>query len=59
MKYLTSNQLMKFKPQKYSLEDVSMQPFIDANEIEGLIENTASTAEKVRQVIAKSLSKKD
>lgn len=49
---------MKFKPEKYVLEDVSMQPFIDVNEIEGLLENTESTAENVRKVIAKSLSKK-
>ena len=35
-----------------------MQPFIDANEIDAIIEHTVSTPEAVRAVIAKSLSKK-
>jgi len=48
---------MKFKPEKYRIEDVSMQSFIDVEEIEDLVKNTKSTAEKVRQVIAKSLNK--
>ena len=48
---------MKFKPEKYSIEDVSMQPFIDVNEIEGLLNTTISSAENVRKVIAKSLNK--
>jgi len=48
---------MKFKPEKYKLEDVSMQPFIDVDEIEGLLSTTKSTAEEVRRVIAKSMSK--
>lgn len=48
---------MKFKPEKYKLEDVSMQPFIDVDEIEGLLSTTQSTVEEVRRVIAKSLSK--
>ncbi len=48
---------MKFKPEKYKLEDVSMQPFIDVDEIEGLLSTTKSTAEEVRRVIAKSLGK--
>lgn len=48
---------MKFKPEKYKLEDVSMQPFIDVDEIEGLLSTTKSSAEEVRRVIAKSLSK--
>jgi len=49
---------MKFKPEKYVLEDLSMQPFIDINEIDGLLADSESTAENVRRVIAKSLSKK-
>ena len=49
---------MKFTPEKYSIPDVPMQPFIDAEEINGYLENTKTDAEKVRGVIAKSLSKK-
>lgn len=48
---------MKFKPEKYRLGDVSMQSFIDVEEIEELVKNTKSTPELVREVIAKSLSK--
>ncbi|NOR87988.1 MAG: radical SAM protein, partial [Bacteroidales bacterium] len=48
---------MKFKPEEYKLKDVSMEPFIDVNEIEQLLENTQSTPENVRKVIAKSLNK--
>lgn len=48
---------MKFKPEKYRLEDVSMQSFIDVEEIEELVKNTKSTPELVREVIAKSLNK--
>jgi len=49
---------MKFTPEKYSLPDVAMQPFIDVDEINGYLENTQSNPEKVRSIIAKSLSKK-
>jgi len=35
-----------------------MQPFIDADEIESYLNNSVSTKESVREVIAKSLSKK-
>jgi 2-iminoacetate synthase len=49
---------MKFTPETYKIPDVPMQPFIDAEEIEGFIKNTVSTPEAVRAVIAKSLSKK-
>jgi 2-iminoacetate synthase len=49
---------MKFTPEKYSIPDVPMQPFIDAEEINGYLENTKADAEKVRSIIAKSLSKK-
>ena len=48
---------MKFSPQKYALPDLSMQPFIDANEIEDILKNTASSKAEVEKVIAKSLSK--
>ncbi|MEI6853335.1 MAG: [FeFe] hydrogenase H-cluster radical SAM maturase HydG [Bacteroidota bacterium] len=49
---------MKFTPEKYSIPDVPMQPFIDADEINGYLENTKTDTEKVRGIIAKSLSKK-
>lgn len=48
---------MKFNPEKYSIKDQRMQPFIDPDEIWKLINNTASTKERVREVIAKSLAK--
>lgn len=49
---------MKFTPETYKISDVPMQPFIDAEEIEGFLKNAVSTPEAVRAVIAKSLSKK-
>jgi 2-iminoacetate synthase len=49
---------MKFSPEKYSIPDVPMLPFIDVEEINGYLDNTKSNAEKVRSIIAKSLSKK-
>lgn len=48
---------MKFSPQKYSLPDIRMQPFIDENELWNYIQNTKSSKEAVEKVIAKSLSK--
>jgi len=48
---------MKFKPEEYKLKDVSMEPFIDIEEIEQLLNSTKSTHETVRKVIAKSLNK--
>lgn len=49
---------MKFTPEKYSIPDIPMQPFIDAEEINHYLAHTVSTPEKVRGVIARSLSKK-
>ena len=49
---------MKFNPEKYSIPDEKMKPFIDAQEIWNIIENTKSTKERVREVIQKSLDKK-
>ncbi|MDO5665393.1 MAG: [FeFe] hydrogenase H-cluster radical SAM maturase HydG [Bacteroidia bacterium] len=49
---------MKFTPKKYAIPDVSMQPFIDTDEIWNYIDNTISTPERVQEVIAKSLAKK-
>lgn len=48
---------MKFTPEKCRIPDERMQPFIDPEEIWDLINNTESTPERVRELIAKSLSK--
>lgn len=48
---------MKFHPQKYTLPDVSMQPFIDEKEIWNYINTTESSTKTVEEIIAKSLSK--
>jgi 2-iminoacetate synthase len=49
---------MKFTPETYSIPDKPMTPFIDSEEIWNYIHKTISTKEKVREIIAKSLSKK-
>lgn len=49
---------MKFTPEKYSIPDESMMPFIDPDEIWTYLNNSVSSKERVRAVIAKSLSKK-
>jgi 2-iminoacetate synthase len=49
---------MMFNPQKYAIPDEPMKPFIDDGEILGILENTVSTPEKVREVISRSLGKK-
>ncbi|MCX6230003.1 MAG: [FeFe] hydrogenase H-cluster radical SAM maturase HydG [Bacteroidetes bacterium] len=48
---------MKFTPEICSIKDERMQPFIDADEIWNYLNNTASTPERVREIIAKSISK--
>lgn len=48
---------MKFTPQRYAIEDVAMQPFIDADEIWQLLDDADTSASRIREVIAKSLSK--
>lgn len=48
---------MIFTPQKYSIPDEPLKPFIDPNEIWGYIHSTVSTPERVRSVIAKALAK--
>jgi len=48
---------MKFTPEIYKIPDVPMQSFIDIDEIWDYINNTASTPERVQEVIAKSLGK--
>jgi 2-iminoacetate synthase len=49
---------MKFNPQQYKIPDGQMQPFIDDDEISGLLVRTSSTPERVYEVLQKSLSKK-
>ena len=49
---------MKFIPEKYTIPDEPMKPFIDKDEIWNYINNSKSSTEKVRKIIAKSLSKK-
>src|ERR1035437_2081233 len=48
---------MKFNPEKCSIPDERMKPFIDPEEIWGLINNTVSTPERVRQLITNALDK--
>lgn len=48
---------MKFNPEKCSIPDQRMKPFIDPDEIWGYLNNTKATKERVREVIAKSLDK--
>ncbi len=48
---------MKFTPEICSIKDQRMKPFIDPLEIWNYINNTVSNKEKVREIIAKSLSK--
>ena len=49
---------MKFTPETYTIPDNPMTSFIDSDEIWDYIHTTISTQEKVREIIAKSLSKK-
>ncbi|MBN2237578.1 MAG: [FeFe] hydrogenase H-cluster radical SAM maturase HydG, partial [Bacteroidales bacterium] len=48
---------MKFTPENYRISDQSMQKFIDAEEIEEILNTTISTPDKVEHVIQKSLNK--
>jgi 2-iminoacetate synthase len=48
---------MRFSPEKLSIPDQRMKPFIDPDEIWDLINNTKADAQRVRDVIAKSLDK--
>ena len=45
---------MKFTPEKYKLPDVSMQPFIDDDEIWDFINQAKPTAELVESIVQKS-----
>jgi len=48
---------MRFTPEKLSIPDRRMKPFIDPGEIWNLINNTKPDIRRVRDVIAKSLEK--
>ncbi len=48
---------MRFSPEKLSIPDQRMKPFIDPDEIWDLINNTKPEKQRVRDVIAKSLDK--
>ncbi|HLN73118.1 MAG TPA: [FeFe] hydrogenase H-cluster radical SAM maturase HydG [Prolixibacteraceae bacterium] len=49
---------MIFTPEKYSIVDERMKPFIDPEEIRQILYNTTPSLEKIHEIIAKSLSKK-
>ncbi len=48
---------MKFVPEKYSIADEPMKPFIDPDEIWQFISNTKPSEQEIKRVIAKSLNK--
>lgn len=49
---------MIFTPEKYAIADERMKPFIDPEEIRQILFNTTPSIERIREIIAKSLSKK-
>lgn len=49
---------MRFEPEKLSIPDQRMKPFIDTEEIWNLIKNTRAERSRVLEIIAKSLEKK-
>ncbi|MEN8119976.1 MAG: [FeFe] hydrogenase H-cluster radical SAM maturase HydG [Bacteroidota bacterium] len=48
---------MIYQPQEYRIKDEQMKPFIDPDEVWGIIENTEPTKERVRKVINRALNK--
>jgi 2-iminoacetate synthase len=48
---------MLFTPEKLKIADEAMKPFIDADEIWGILNAAVPTRERVREIIAKSLDK--
>ncbi len=48
---------MRFSPEKLNIPDLRMKPFIDPEEIWGLIQKTKPEKHRVRDVISKSLDK--
>jgi 2-iminoacetate synthase len=49
--------IMIFRPEKLKIKDQRMRPFIDSDELWGLINTKPATKDQVRDVIAKSLDK--
>jgi 2-iminoacetate synthase len=49
--------MMEFKPEKLSIPDIRMKPFIHSGEIWNLINTTKPDPGKVREIIAKSINK--
>jgi 2-iminoacetate synthase len=48
---------MKFQPQQYKIPDERMMPFIDSDEISGLLTRSLPSKEKVHAILEKSLAK--
>jgi len=48
---------MKFKPERYSISDEAMKPFIDKEEIWDFIKNADTTPAEIQRIIQKSLNK--
>ncbi|MBN2763572.1 MAG: radical SAM protein, partial [Bacteroidales bacterium] len=48
---------MKFKPEKYSIPDEPMKPFMDAAEIEHFLSQARPDKAMIRNIIARSLDK--
>ncbi len=48
---------MKFSPEKCTIPDRRMEPFIDPDEIWGILENVKPDKQRVREVISRSLNK--
>jgi len=48
---------MNYNPQIYKVKDQAMKPFIDADEINQILESASPNAENVREIIEKSLNK--
>ncbi|MEN8137474.1 MAG: [FeFe] hydrogenase H-cluster radical SAM maturase HydG [Bacteroidota bacterium] len=48
---------MKFIPQEYKIKDEPMKEFIDKDELWDFIDNADTSAENIRAIIAKSISK--
>jgi 2-iminoacetate synthase len=49
---------MRFSPEKLSVPDQRMKPFIDADELWNSINNAKADKQRVREIISKSLDKK-
>jgi len=46
---------MKFSPEKCTIPDRRMEPFIDPAELWGFLKNTKPTKERVKEIIANHL----